>query len=162
MIMFLSGDKIIEFISDYIDKSKQVQPNGVDLTVQKIFTFNTYGLIDFDNSERKLPDYSEVPLDGEWYILKQGAYLVRYNEIVEVPHGHVGILLPRSTLMRSGAIIFSALWDAGYKGRGTGMLVVHNPFGIRIKQNARIGQITFIQAERAKQTYNGIYQNEAV
>ncbi len=158
----MAGNKIISFISDFIDQSKQVQPNGVDLTVGKIMAFANTGQIDFDNSERHLPDYMDLEPQNNWYELKQGAYLVRYNEVVEIPSGFVGLLLPRSSLMRSGAIIFSALWDSGYKGRGVGMLVVHNPYGIRIKQNARIGQITFVKSEEVSKTYTGIYQNEEI
>ena len=158
--MFLSGEKVQEQIMDLIDEDIQKQPNGVDLTVGAIFKYLEVGQIDFDNSERRLPELSQINPDNEWYVLQPGPYLVRYNETVSIPLGCVGILFPRSTLMREGCIIYSALWDAGYNGRGVGLLVVYNPFGIRIKRNARIGQITLVKAEKGEDTYAGVYKNE--
>ena len=113
-----------ELFNDYIDLEKQAQVNGFDLSVQQIFSFKGEGAIDFDNSKRKLPEYVPLELiDDEYWMLEAGSYVVRYNEVVNVPLDAVGILQPRSTLLRIGGTIIGAWWDSGYSGRGQGMLV---------------------------------------
>jgi dUTP pyrophosphatase len=88
-----------------------------------------------------------------------GGYIAKYNEVVEVPKDALGIVLPRSSMMRSGATIFSAVWDPGYRGRGMGLMVVTNP--LRLYRNARICQIFFVRLEAAaEKLYDGKYQGE--
>ena len=43
-----------ELISNYIDLDTQLTPNGLDLTVARIFAFNARGAIDFSNKETAL------------------------------------------------------------------------------------------------------------
>jgi deoxycytidine triphosphate deaminase len=51
----------------------------------------------------------------------------------------------------------TAVWDAGYEGRGEGLLEVHHP--IELQQGARIAQLTLARAEH-EDTYDGSYQGE--
>ncbi len=167
-------------IENFINAQIQLQGAGIDLTAGEIEKFTSGGSIDFSNSKRRLPatekvewiqqsggyelmeeaEAEHVPFEG-FVDLAQGGYLVRYNEIVEVPVGAVGIILPRSSLMRCGATLYSAVWDPGYKGRGQGLLNVLNP--IRLYKNARIGQIFFIRLEEpTSRLYKGKYQNESI
>ena len=80
---------------------------------------------------------------------------------MKVPLNAIGIVLPRSSLMRSGATVCSAVWDPGYKGRGIGLFIVYA--NITLYQNARVAQIVFIEtkAETTK-GYSGKYQNENI
>ncbi len=148
-------------ISEYIYYNKQSQIAVFDLTVKDIIALESDGVLDFDNSKRFVPDHKIItPKDGKW-ILEPGGYLTRYNEIIEVPLSAIGIVLPRSSLMRIGGTICSALWDPGYKGRGIGLLIVYTR--ITIHQNARIAQIIFLKTlEESKNGYSGEYQNENI
>ncbi len=149
-----------EIISDAIDMKKQSQVNGFDLSVKEILTFKGDGAIDFDNSKRVLPEYEPVELiNGEYWDLKSGYYVIRYNEVVSVPLNAVGILQPRSTLLRMGGTMIGAYWDSGYSGRGQGMMVVGHP--MKVYKNARVAQIVFILTKKMKKGYEGKYQNEA-
>jgi len=122
----------------------------------------------FDNQLRELPDYEELPWRAtqverdtelpESVRLERGAYLVTYNELVTVPADCAGLILPRSSLMRCGAMLHSALWDPGYRGRGQGLLTVFS--GLRLYRNARIGQFVLISLETAAELYSGRYQGE--
>lgn len=150
-----------EFVDDYVKFDMQMQIAGFDLTVNAIYNFKSVGKIDFDNTKRILPEYKPIPLENEQWQLSPGGYLVRYNETIKVPDSAVGILLPRSSLMRCGATIHSALWDPGYVGKGVGLLVVTHP--IIIYKNARIAQIIFIKTEaQLDKVYAGQYQNEGI
>jgi len=149
-----------EIITEAVDIKKQAQVNGCDLSVQEIFTFKGEGVIDFDNSKRVLPEYEPVKLiNGEYWSLAPGSYVIRYNEIVSVPMNAVGIIQPRSTLLRMGCSVVGAWWDSGYSGRGQGLLVVGRP--IKVYKNARVAQIVFILSKSVDSGYEGTYQNEA-
>ncbi|HUU79510.1 MAG TPA: deoxyuridine 5'-triphosphate nucleotidohydrolase [candidate division Zixibacteria bacterium] len=146
-------------ISDAIDFKKQAQVNGFDLSVKEIFSFNGEGAIDFDNSKRQLPEYIPLKLiDEEYWLLEPGAYVIRYNEIVSVPLDALGIIQPRSTLLRIGGTIIGAWWDSGYSGRGQGLLLAQRP--IKLYKNARVAQIVFIISRKVQKGYEGTYQNE--
>ena len=47
-------------ISDYVDISIQLQPNGFDLTVKNISLYNGTGTINFGNTKRGMLEYIEV------------------------------------------------------------------------------------------------------
>ncbi len=161
--MALPKHKLIEknVIRGFLGEG-QFQPAGVDLTVSKIFEFADDGRIDYDNRERKISDAKEIGFDENGYAhLKKGAYKIRYNEIVCIPKDAVAWVLPRSSLLRCGASLESAVWDPGYEGRGESLLVVYNEHGLKLKKNGKVGQMVFIQlVEEAKEGYNGAYQGE--
>ena len=119
------------------------------------------GTVDFSNEERQIPDYEELPVEGGAYQLKPGTYLVTYNETVHIPTDMIAIGRPRSSLLRSGVTIESAVWDAGYKGRSRGLLTVYNPHGFILKPNARLLHLIFFKLLQETQSYDGAYQGES-
>ncbi|MHA1629494.1 MAG: deoxyuridine 5'-triphosphate nucleotidohydrolase [Candidatus Heimdallarchaeota archaeon] len=153
-------DDFKTIIRDAVDFDKQVQVNGFDLTVKEVFLLKGEGVIDFDNSKRILPEYEPVPLiDNDYWSLPAGSYVIRYNEIVSVPLDALGIIQPRSTLLRMGGTIVGAWWDAGYSGRGQGLMILTRP--VKIYKNARVAQIVFLRTKKVTKGYQGTYQNEA-
>ena len=148
-------------VTDIVDEQIQVSPNGVELTLHKIFSFLGSGTVDFSNEERQIPDYEELPIEGGAYQLKSGTYLVTYNETVHIPTDMIAIGRPRSSLLRSGVTIESAVWDAGYKGRSRGLLTVYNPHGFIVKPNARLLHLIFFKLLHETQSYDGAYQGES-
>jgi len=153
--MFRSGSFVAEHISDLT--KTQVQPNGVDLTVGKIYKQIESGYLGKDT--KRIAEREEIsPTDGS-YMLSPGVYIVQYQEIISIPDGHVGFVYPRSTLMRNSGMINTAVWDAGYEGRGEGLLTVNTE--IEIATNARIAQIVYSEANHESQ-YDGSYQKENI
>jgi dUTP pyrophosphatase len=153
-------------IEGYIDPDIQLTPNGFDLTIKAIFEFVSCGAVDFSNSERALSGEKEIDLQKTnprdkfgWWNLGKGAYKIRSNEALNLPDDLIAVAYPRSSLLRNGVFTQTAVWDAGFKGRSEFILVVENPHGIRIKQNARVAQLIFLKANKTKQGYRGIYQN---
>jgi dUTP pyrophosphatase len=166
MVVF-DRQTLMEFITQYklvtnlIDIETQVSPNGVELTLHKVYHFKEAGVIDFSNEQRRIPQYEEIPPRDGRYALEPGAYLVTYNEIVRIPADAIAIGRPRSSLLRSGVTVESAVWDAGYEGRSRGLLIVHNPRGFIVMQNARLLHLLFIKLTRETQPYTGVYQGES-
>jgi dUTP pyrophosphatase len=150
-------------IEDMVDPEVQLQMNGVDFTLREVASFrNEVGVIDFDNSRRRTPGTDPIsPDDNGWWRLGPGAYWVVYNEIVNIPTDAFAIGRTRSSLLRSGASVKTALWDSGYSGRSGSLMVVHNPAGVHLQKNARIMQLVFFGLDApAEKTYSGDYQNE--
>jgi len=153
-------------VAGYIDLDTQATPNGFDLTVAGISTFNSTGALDFSNKERVLPDCPEISPKKQkpgdkfgWWHLAKGAYKAKTNETVNLPNDLIAIAFPRTSLLRMGAYTHHGVWDAGFNGKGEFILVVENPQGLKLKQNARIAQLVFLPINETDQGYKGIYQN---
>jgi dUTP pyrophosphatase len=146
------------------DIQQQVQPNGIDLTLKEIALLSSSGSLGLSNESRALSSTSPLVFDGLGRIdLLPGCYLVTYNEVVNIPRNIIALATPRSSLLRCGVSIHSAVWDAGYSGRSQSLMVVYNPRGFRIYRNARIIQMVFFLLSReVAQGYQGIFQGENV
>ena len=150
-------------VSGYVDLEKQLQPSGFDLSLAEVRCFKGGGSVDFSNEERRIAETEPLkPSQEGWYELPQGCYTIVYNEAVKMPLDLVALARTRSTLLRNGATVETAVWDPGYQGRSSSLLVVSNPFGIRLKSNARVAQLIFFRTRRVERGYGGIYQNERV
>ena len=155
--MFESG----AFVAEHVEplRESQVQPNGVDLTLDTVFEQVEPGRI--ARGGKEIGERRELSSEGEpgVFSLDPGGYVVRYDEVVTIPDDHVGFILPRSSLMRNSTMVNTAVWDAGYSGRGEGLLQVHHP--IELEAGARIAQLVLARAEH-EDVYDGSYQGENV
>ena len=152
-----------QLITGYIDLEKQLQPAGFDLSLKEVYSYWGAGAIDFNNKERKLAATRLLkPSSDGWYTLPQGCYMIVYNEAVKMPLNIVALARSRSTVLRNAAAVETAVWDPGYQGRSSSLLVVHNPQGIRVKQDARVAQLVFYSTDEVEEGYRGVYQNERI
>lgn len=158
--LIMSNPHLVE---GYIDIEKQLQANGFELTLRDVSMIQSAGRIDFDNSQRVISDVSPLVFDGLGAIeLIPGTYLITYNEIVHLPKNLMALGRPRSSLLRCGVTIGTAVWDAGYEGRSQSLLVVYNTRGIRLQRNARIIQLIFMEMTGDSEGYKGVYQGENI
>ena len=150
-------------IEGYIDLEAQLQPNGFDLTLLEVALLQTSGKIATSNSQRFIPDLAPLVFDGlDFMDLVPGAYIITYNEIVHLPNNVMALARPRSSLLRCGVTVNTAVWDAGYSGRSQSLMVVYNPRGFRLQKNARIVQLVFLPLTGDTEGYHGAYQDENV
>ena len=148
-------------IEGWVNLDEQVQPNGFEITLRDVAAFVNAGQIALTNKDRVLSELSPLPFGANGFIhLQPGAYLITYNEIVNLPKNIMALGRPRSSLYRCGVGVGMAVWDAGYHGRSQSMLTVYNPGGFRVQQNARVAQLVFMEMTGESEGYNGIYQNE--
>jgi dUTP pyrophosphatase len=142
---------------------EQVQPNGVDLTIGEIALLQSSGRITVSNTERRLPDLAPLVFDGLGFIdLMPGNYIITYNEIVHLPRDIMALGAPRSSLLRCGVTVHTAVWDTGYSGRSQSLMVVSNPHGFRLQKNSRVMQLVFLRLTGETEGYQGIYQHENI
>lgn len=145
-----------------VDVDVQLQPNGIDLRVERIQRLASPGLLGANDAVREPAAREDVPADPDgWWDLHRGAYVVTYREKVNLPHDLMALARPRSTLLRSGVTIHAAVWDAGYSGRGEGLLSVLNSRGYRLQRGARVLQLVFFRlGSPVAEGYRGRYQGE--
>ena len=146
-----------------INLEEQLQPNGIDLTLREVAMLNSPGRVAISNSQRLLSDLAPLAFDGLGAIdLVPGAYIITYNEIVHLPRDIMALARPRSSLLRCGVTVDTAVWDAGYSGRSQSLMVVYNPQGFHLQRNARVVQFIFLRLTGETEGYRGAYQNENV
>ncbi|HEX6513699.1 MAG TPA: deoxyuridine 5'-triphosphate nucleotidohydrolase [Chloroflexota bacterium] len=147
-------------VSELLDPEHQLQPSGLDVTLGAVFQLTEMGRLGVD--DRHLPDRVPVGFDfWGWLHLTPGSYVVQLNEVVRLPRDVMALGRPRSTLLRCGATLHTAVWDPGYAGRSECLLVVENPAGIELQKDARIMQLVFFRLDQpAEAGYSGQYQGE--
>ena len=145
-----------------IDADVQLQPTGIDLRVERVQRLASPGLLGASDAVREPAAREDVPSDRDgWWDLHRGAYVITYREKVNLPHDLMALARPRSTLLRSGVAIHAAVWDAGYSGRGEGLLSVLNARGYRLQRGARVLQLVFLRLSAPTlDGYRGRYQGE--
>lgn len=150
-----------EFVAEALEKAgnniceEQVQPNGVDLRLGAVYEVLVRS---WPNGNK----YTAAKNDGETFFLKPGYYIVEFMERISIPSGSSGIVFPRSSLIRSGAMLYSALWDTGYSGVGKcGLQVFGTVDGstLKLKKGERIAQLALMKSVAFK-NYNGNYLDE--
>lgn len=145
-----------------IDPATQLQPNGIDIRVDRVQRLTSPALLGAADAVREPAAREDVQADADgWWDLHAGAYVITYQEKVNLPPDLIALARPRSTLLRSGVAIHAAVWDAGYSGRGEGLLSVLNPRGYRLQRGARVLQLVFFRlGVPAAEGYRGRYHGE--
>ena len=158
----ITGDPPL--IENCVSLEAQLQPNGFDLSVREVAQFGSTGQLGASNDSRVLPDLQRLPFgDGGWLTLAPGPYLVTFNEVVNLPVDLMALGRPRSSLLRSGVALHTAVWDAGYRGRSQSLLTVHHAGGFRLQRDARLAQLVFFRlSTQPAEGYRGRYQGEGL
>lgn len=152
---------------------------GVDLTVRKIYSFASRGVV--LKSKTIVADYEEYkPIKwmnnsksnnsltiaeyNGWH-LAPGDYIVELNEGCVFGPQDTGYIIMRSSLNRSGVTINSAVWDPGYTSKDNAgkihsmsvRMTVQNPHGFSLEKDARIAQLIVFENEPTSE-YKGQFQ----
>src|SRR5258705_1216999 len=144
-----------------IEIDVQLKTHGIVLRVERAQGLWSPGLLGAPDAVREPAAREDVQSDNDgWWDLHRGAYVITYREKVNLPQDLMALARPRSTLLRSGVAIHTAVWDAGYSGRGEGLLAVLNSRGYRLQRGARVAQLVFFRlssptAEGYKGQYHG-------
>lgn len=164
--MLLNSNQIENFVQmNGMGKKAQV---GIDLTVKAISQIQN-GIILKDSA--KILPYKEVESDFyqlnsedsteeiEAWILAPGIYSLTFNQGIKLDSKHCAQIIHRSSILRSGALITSGIFDNGFECKEMGAtLFVFNP--ITIEKESRIAQIIIHETNEVTELYDGNYQKE--
>jgi len=164
--MMLGSKEILRLIKEekmvkgYINLNRQLQPNGFDLTLNRVFRLGMHGIL--RQNRNFIPNKTQiftVSSTGNFY-LKSSAFLIMFNEEIMLPKNISAITIQKSSLMRMLVHTQVGSWDVGYHGKGFSMLIVNNPEGVVLEKNARIVQMHFFKTTEVLKKYDGSYQKE--
>lgn len=151
-------------IEGYPDLEGQIQPHGFDLTLREVRVFTSAGELGSGREPSSLSDSVPLSFDARGRLeLTAGPYIVTLNEIVNLPLNIMALARPRSSLLRCGVAIHTAVWEAGYHGRSQALLTVYNPHGYTVTKDARLLQMVFMYlAKPVQEGYRGRYLGENI
>lgn len=165
--MILDGATIIEkkFVTlgdpAIVNTEDQIQANGVDLRVNKIYEVTGKVRIPregkADSSELVAKEMDAK--DGFWSLNKRSSSLfyVDFLENIYVPGGYCAHLMTRSSLVRSGVDVMAGLYDSGFQGTlGCTIRIWSN---VEIEWGAKLCQVLFTKSVFNGKLYDGRYQN---
>ncbi|KAI0971039.1 dUTPase-like protein [Xylaria arbuscula] len=177
--MLVSGASIIKqgIVQNLRSIPQQLQPCGIDVSLRRVLKWMSPATVDFDNARRQAAKTAEMPFSANnigaaWsgaaadadetegaVKLLQGAYLVEFNETVNIPLDCMGQLFVRSSLWRSGVVLSAGVVDAGYAGSLGALLDVRNPAGVVLYKHAKLAQVVVHRLDGRVKGYDGVYQN---
>jgi dUTP pyrophosphatase len=157
---YIIEHNIITF-PDSIDKTKIIQPNGIDLYVKGISRIVTndkwFKIGDSINTEHLdseieegycLNNFDTIPL-------KAGSvYKICTDYKLKLPNNIMSYIVPRSSLNRNGIQVGSGWWDSGYEGEVA--FTLYPRFNMLIFLPCRLAQMVFFSCD-SSYLYDGIY-----
>lgn len=157
---------------DYLKKmypnrdEEDYQPSGLDLRVGKVFVFGDSSIAFLHEGEKKLPQQIELPItqlhefglyDG-WVLEPQRPYMFQVQEQIEIGQSNAQFYLPRSSLLRAGVNVYTALGDLGYNGHLSFLVINHRRAPFFIQQGERFAQLVDFEVRGGSESYDGDYQ----
>jgi deoxycytidine triphosphate deaminase len=161
--------KEINLVENLCDREKNnPEGAGFDLRLMEVYEVEGSGFLGVETRETpnvKLLAKDEPQKDEteNFYVFKPGEYyLIKTMEKVNLPTNLSGIILPRTTLFRSGLVLANGIVQPGYCGELTFGLANLGKSNIKISFGARIVHITFHEVLGEGNQYRGQWQGGRV
>lgn len=151
----LESEQILEQTSDIIHKDTQVHEQHIDLTVAEVHQLTEAGSLDFGGSE--FTPAGTEPIHPEkknpddkygWWNLKIDTYKALFNESIKVPENSIAVITPHIHAENAGLIINTLFISPEDNPDDLGMYFHVPVAGCKIKENARIVTLRFLNKER--------------
>lgn len=152
-MIHLASETSTSSLSEFINT--QVQPNAIDLKVDKVFRLEPKEFKISEEEKKHRGSVEILPDEQGYYNLVQGTYEIIMEGIISIGSDEAGFVITRSTLNRNGLFITSGLYDSGYEGVMAGALHVGGG-PAKIKKGTRVGQFLLFKAESLS-SYDGDY-----
>ena len=162
---------------DYLKKmypnrdDKDYQPSGMDLRLGKVFALTQeedfYGLVD---EKKFLPEHQYIKpallkcgkddYVAGWFLEPQTPYICQVRGQIKVGENNAQFYLPRSSLLRAGVNVYTALGDLGYNGHLSFLVINHSKKPFFIGEGERFAQLIDFEVKGGSESYDGDYQEE--
>lgn len=163
----INGEKVLRDKYPGLDEN-QYQPAGIDLRLGKLMILSekeeVYGIAD---SIKQLPNHIEVPetavtiknssLETGWLLEPHQIYIGVTKEKIQINSDCAQIYLPRSSLLRAGVDVRTALGDPGFRGHLSFLLINHSNKPFFIKKDDRFAQLVDFEVMGTIKDYDGDY-----
>lgn len=141
-------------------RSKCIQPNAIDFTLDRLFTINGSDTATITESSRIMRSVTEIrPDHNKWQLEQNVLYDGMSDFYVHVPENVAAYLIVRSTFNRVGLLLNAGLYDSGFLGN-IGFTLYNRSGTLITSPHTRIGQIIFVDSESSS-LYDGNYSTTA-
>jgi deoxycytidine triphosphate deaminase len=159
LLKLVKEKKLVENLSER--ELKNPEGAGFDLRIGEIYEISGKGFLGIE--ERKTPKVKLVAKYNSGkksnFIFKPGKYyLMKTVEKVNTPENILILFRPRSTLYRSGMMIFTGNVSPGYKGELVFGIINLGNCDIKIELGARVVHAMFFQVKGKTNLYRGQWQ----
>lgn len=142
----LTANALSQQLDGLVHLDTQRAPEGIDLTVDTVSRTTGHGQLDFGGSEfEEAPHEPLTPVlndpddDYGWWMLEQGAYVIRYNESLTLEEEQRAIVVPLERTLRAGAHHGTFVLDDDRTPLES--LLVVSRMGCRLKENCRLSRL---------------------
>ena len=159
ILKLVKEKKLIENLSER--ELKNPEGAGLDLRIGELYEISGSGLLGIE--ERKTPEIKLVaefnPKKKNSFYFKPGRYyLMKTVERVNTPEDILILFTPRTTIFRSGMMLFTATCSPGYCGELTFAICNLGPCEVEIEMGARVAHAMFFKVEGETNLYRGQWQ----
>lgn len=160
---------------DYLRKmypnrdGKDYQPSGLDLRLGNVYYLDSerdplYGIYE---GKKVLPKHTELQpakINDSlgWFLFPQQCYICQVQEQIKIGEHNAQFYLPRSTLLRAGVNVYTALGDLGYNGHLSFLVINHGPRPFFIEKGERFAQLVDFEVRGGSESYDGDYQEDEI
>jgi deoxycytidine triphosphate deaminase len=157
--MFINPKEVLDkgIVANLFDAKKQIQQVGIDLTIKYIRKLAVRGKVLKDSSSpaQTVDVYSQ---NGIYKLEKDSCYELTFYESCKIPEGMMATIHARSSVVRSGGIIKSGVYDSGYVSENIGAFLF-TTLGMDVEVNSRLAQIVFFAGSNCSM-YDGQFQGK--
>ncbi len=168
LLKLVKEKKLVENLCER--ELKNPEGAGFDLRIGEIYKFkskneNLESFLGID--ERQTADVELVAkydsVKKTSFIFKPGSYyLMKTIEKVNTPNDILILFTPRSTLFRSGMMLYTATCSPGYCGELTFGIGNLGPVEVKIELGARVAHALFFEVKGKSNLYRGQWQGGRV
>ena len=173
----INGSKILLSKYPEFDEDSRT-PNGLDLRLGKVYELSEeYLLYGLYEDKKIIPEHILLPeeesnrkrLNKEkdtletvvgWTLEPNRPYILEVNEPITISKDSAQLYKPRSTLLRCGVTILTAVGDAGYNGHLAFLCINYSSRPFFIEKNVRFAQLIDFEIKGNDQLYDGDFQEK--
>ena len=173
----INGDLILREKYPNFDEDSRT-PNGLDLRLGKVYELSeeylSYGLYE---DKKIIPDHIALLPEksnrlrgglpsGElqeiygWFLQPNRCYILEVNKKIKISDSCAQVYKPRSTLLRAGVSLLTAMGDASYFGNLAFLCVNHSSRPFFMEENLRFAQLVDFEVKGNSLKYAGDYQEK--
>lgn len=116
----------VDLVRMYPEFKDDVQPAGIDLRCGELFHLRNSSDVGMYDNKKFLPKQVSVAtgkkqikngvlVDG-WYLAPGASYIISVDRKIKIPEGVAQLYYPRSSLLRGGVTLDTAVGDPGFNG----------------------------------------------
>ena len=162
----INGYEILKKRYPDVDEESRT-PNGIDLRLGRVFELSdddqVYGIYE---DKKMIPDHCEIfpekigrGKEG-WILIPQRPYILEVADPIKIDENSAQLYRPRSTLLRSGVNLCTAVGDAGYNGKLAFLCINHSSRPFKMEKGVRFAQLIDFEVVGATIKYDGDFQND--